>query len=83
MRGAAQIRKNLIDNPGFEPGLFGTVFLAERPSTTARFQVALWDATSGALTDGFFDGAQWETPIGAAAGESGIVNRFEERSGLL
>src|SRR5690606_31219810 len=35
--GAGKILKNQLPNPGFEPGLFGTVWLASTGSTSDRF----------------------------------------------
>ncbi|MBX3473051.1 MAG: hypothetical protein KF754_01555 [Planctomycetes bacterium] len=74
--GAAKILKNHLPNPGFEPGVFGTVWLAATGSTSSTFTAALWNNTNGQHAPGFWDGAQWQIAHGAAAGQSGTVSAF-------
>ncbi|MBN1475770.1 hypothetical protein JXA47_03355 [Candidatus Sumerlaeota bacterium] len=80
--GAAQILKNLIDNPGFEAGLYGTVFHVAEGATGTRIPIDFWDTswnndTHGVgMPEGFWNGAEWEIVYGPAAGRSGTVSNF-------
>lgn len=74
--GAAKILKNQLPNPGFEPGVMGTVWLADSSSTTDSFTPELWDANSGSQSPGFWDGADFEIVYGPGVGTSGTVSSF-------
>lgn len=78
---AAQILKNMIDNPSFEAGVVGTVFLAATGSTSATFTPDFWDTSSGNLPIGYWDGAPWEIVFGPAKGQSGTVTSFTYSGG--
>lgn len=74
--GASKILKNQLPNPGFEPGVFGTVWLARTGSTSGVYEADLWNTTSGSQPAGFWNGAQYEIAFGPAAGSSGTVSSF-------
>jgi alpha-L-arabinofuranosidase len=76
--GAAQIKKNLISNPGFEAGEYGTVFLASASSTGNKFVDAF---ANSAQAPGFWNGADFEIVYGPAAGRSGTVLDFTHEMG--
>lgn len=80
--GAAQHLKNLIPNPGFEAGLFGSMIHVAKGATTARVPQAFWD-TDWTREDygigqpaGFWDGGEYEFLYGAAKGRTGRITRF-------
>ncbi|MBX3459937.1 MAG: hypothetical protein KF696_08220 [Planctomycetes bacterium] len=79
--GAAKILKNQLPNPGFEPGVFGTVWLARPGSTSGVFEPDLWNTTSGNQPAGFWDGAEYEIVYGPGAGASGTVASFVHNAG--
>lgn len=79
--GAAQILRNLIDNPGFEAGEMGMVALADIGSTAGTFRQAYWDPASGGHPVGFWDGAEFEIVYGAAAGRQGSIDQFRHEDG--
>jgi len=79
--GAEKLRQNLLPNPGFEPGGMATVWLADAGSTDGAFRVAHWDVRSGAHPPGFWDGAEYEIPLGPAAGARGRVRAFRHEDG--
>ena len=76
--GAAQILKNLIANPGFEAGEYGTVFLASASSTGNKFVDAF---ANSAQAPGFWNGADFEIVYGPAKGRSGTVLDFTHEIG--
>lgn len=79
---AGQILKNLIDNPGFEAGVYGTVAHIAEGSSGDRFIQDFWETTWNVdennigQPEGFWDGAEYEIVYGPAAGRSGKVTRF-------
>ncbi|NUM55984.1 MAG: hypothetical protein HUU46_20275 [Candidatus Hydrogenedentes bacterium] len=80
--GAAQHLKNLIPNPGFEAGVFGSMIHAAKGATTVRVAQAFWD-TDWTREDygigqpaGFWDGGEYEFTYGAAKGRTGRITRF-------
>lgn len=77
--GDAQILKNLIDNPGFEAGEYGSVVLADSGSTGTIFRQAFISST--AQPDGFWTGAEYEIVWGAAKGRRGTIRSFARRNG--
>lgn len=80
--GAAKILKNHLPNPGFEPGVFGTVWLAGTGSTSGTFVAgAGWGTANGQHAAGFWDGAAYEIVYGPAAGQSGTVSAFTHNGG--
>jgi len=85
--GAAQILGNPIENPGFEPGLYGTVFHAATGASGTRVPIDLWDTAWNndeygiGMPEDFWDGAEWEIVYGPAAGRSGTVADFQHESG--
>lgn len=79
--GAAQILKNLIDNPGFEAGEMGMVALAAEGSTGTTFRQAFWDPAWGGQSEGFWDGAEYEIVWGESEGRNGTVEAFRHENG--
>ena len=80
--GAAQHMKNLIPNPGFEAGLFGSMIHAAKGATADRVPQAFWD-TDWTREDygigqpaGYWDGGEYEFLYGAANGRAGRIARF-------
>ena len=77
--GAAQFLKNLIDNPGFEAGVYGMVAHAATSSSGQRFEQDFWDTTWNNDTYnigqpvGFWNGAEYEIVYGPAKGRHGTV----------
>lgn len=78
---AAKILKNQLPNPGFEPGVMGTVWLAAPGSTSDRFVPRDWNTATGNQPPGFWDGAEFEIVHGPAAGTSGTVQSFTHNGG--
>ncbi len=81
--GAAKLLQNQLPNPGFEPGLFGTVWLADSSSTTDRFVVRDWTPGNAAHAPGFWNGAEFEIAHGPGAGTAGYVQAFTHQNGRL
>lgn len=79
--GAAKLLNNQLPNPGFEPGIFGTVWLANPSSTQSQFVARDWNPGNGSHGPGFWDGAEFEIVHGAAAGTSGVVQSFTHTAG--
>ena len=79
--GEAQFLKNLIDNPGFEPGVMGMVALAAPGSTPTTFRQAYWNTDWGGHSEGFWDSADYEIVWGAAKGRSGTIREFRHENG--
>jgi len=85
--GAAQFRKNLIDNPGFESGEYGTVVLCDAGADSSRFPQVFWDPAWNndqygiGWPEGFWRDAEFEIVWGAARGRSGLVSGFEHSGG--
>ncbi|MCC6794635.1 MAG: hypothetical protein IT366_05905 [Candidatus Hydrogenedentes bacterium] len=80
--GAAQHLKNLVPNPGFESGVFGSMIHVAKGATTARVPQAFWD-TDWTREDygigqpnGFWDGGEYEFMFGAAKGRKGRITQF-------
>jgi len=67
--GAAQFLKNLIGNPGFEAGEYGTVFLASASSSGNKFVDAF---ANSAQPPGFWNGADGGDPEAGASLRGGI-----------
>ncbi|MCA8911198.1 MAG: hypothetical protein KDB82_05815 [Planctomycetes bacterium] len=74
--GASKILKNQLPNPGFEPGVMGTVWLADSVSTTDNYVPREWNTSTGNQAAGFWDGAEYEIAYGPGAGTSGNVTAF-------
>jgi hypothetical protein len=76
--GAAQFLKNLIDNPGFEAGVYSMVAHAATGSTGQRFEQDFWDIAWNNDTYnisqpvGFWNGAEYEIVYGPAQGRHGV-----------
>lgn len=79
--GASKILKNQLPNPGFEPGVFGTVWLADPSSTSDLYVPRDWNTNSGNQPAGFWDGAAFELVYGPGAGASGSVQTFTHNGG--
>jgi hypothetical protein len=79
--GAAKILKNQLPNPGFEPGVMGTVWLANNSSTSNTFVPRDWTVATGSQTAGFWDNAEFEIVYGPGAGVSGNVQSFTHNGG--
>jgi len=83
--GDPQFLKNLLDNPGFEPGVFGSVVLADSGSTATTFRQAFWNTgwnnQNTGQPEGFWDGAEYEIVWGAARGRKGRVRSFRYENG--
>ncbi len=80
--GAAQHLKNLVPNPGFESGVFGSMIHVAKGATTVRVPQAFWD-TDWTREDygigqpaGYWDGGEYEFMFGAAKGRKGRITRF-------
>lgn len=73
--GASKILKNQLPNPGFEPGVFGTVWLANASSTTDLFVPRDWNTSSASQPPGFWNGADFEIVYGPGSA-SGTVQAF-------
>ncbi|MCB9893491.1 MAG: hypothetical protein H6839_03480 [Planctomycetes bacterium] len=74
--GAGKILKNQLPNPGFEAGVFGTVWLADSSSTNNLYVPRDWNVSTGSQPSGFWDGAEYEIVYGPGAGTSGTVSAF-------
>ncbi|MCX7020669.1 MAG: hypothetical protein NTW26_00075 [bacterium] len=85
--GAGQIIKNLIHNPGFEAGVFGSVVHAEAGSTGQRIVQYCWDPAWNNETFSigwpvdFWDGGEYEFVSGPAQGRSGLIADFTHEGG--
>ena len=85
--GAAQIMKNLIDNPGFETGHFASVVLAGEGGTANSFPMAFWDPAWNneqygvGWPEGFWRNAEYEIVWGAAKGRAGRIGSFTHAGG--
>ena len=78
--GSSQLLKNIILNPGFEAGEFGTIFLAYQGATSTRLQQDNWDVNWNTKDigqpPGFWDGAEYEIISGPERGTLGTVTNF-------
>ena len=80
--GAAQYIKNMIDNPGFEAGVYGMVAHAATGSSGQRFEQDFWDTTWNndqyniGQPVGFWNGAEYEIVYGPAKGRQGTITNF-------
>lgn len=85
--GAAQIIKNIIPNPGFEPGLYGSMLHVEKGASGDRLPQAFWDTAWNheeygiGQPEDFWNGADYEIVFGPAKGRSGTVKRFTHEDG--
>ncbi|MBZ0137698.1 MAG: hypothetical protein K8I27_15135 [Planctomycetes bacterium] len=79
--GSSKILKNQLPNPGFEGGVFGTVWLADTSSTNNLYVPRDWNTTSGSQAAGFWDGTEYEIVYGPAAGTNGTVSAFTHNGG--
>lgn len=85
--GEAQILKNLVDNPGFEGGLYGTVFHAAAGATANRVEADFWDTAWNndqyaiGMPEGFWTGAAYEIVFGPAASRAGTISGFTHENG--
>jgi len=80
--GSAQYIKNLIPNPGFESGEYGTLLHVDDGSTGDTIYQAFWDTDWNVdqwgigQPEGFWDGGQYEILFGPAKGRSGNIEHF-------
>ncbi len=80
--GAGQFLKNLIENPGFEAGVYGSVVHVATGSSGNRIIQDFWDTTWNndsfniGQPVGFWDGADYEIVYGPAAGRAGTISSF-------
>ena len=80
--GASQIIKNIIPNPGFEAGVYGSMLHVEKGATGERLPQAFWytdwnvDNYGIGQPEGFWNGADYEIVFGPAKGRTGKVKRF-------
>jgi hypothetical protein len=80
--GAAQLLKNVIDNPGFEAGLYGSVIHADEGASGTRIPQTNWDTrwNDDSLGIGqpedFWNGAEYEIVYGPAKGRRGTITGF-------
>ncbi len=80
--GAAQYIKNLIPNPGFESGEYGTLLHVDGGSTGDTIYQAFWDTSWNidhwgiGQPEGFWDGGTYEILFGPAKGRIGTINHF-------
>ena len=80
--GAAQYLKNLLDNPGFEPGVFCMTALADPGGTVTSF-VQKYTVTNwaNAQPPGFWNGCDYEIVYGTAKGRTGTIASFVYKLG--
>ena len=78
---ASKILKNQLPNPGFEAGVFGTVWLADASSTSDLYVPRDWNTNSGNHPAGFWNGAAFELVYGPGSGVSGSVQAFTHNGG--
>jgi alpha-L-arabinofuranosidase len=80
--GSAQMMKNIIPNPGFEAGEYGTLFHTGGDSTGNTYYQEFWDTTWNidhwgiGQPEGFWDGGKYEVLSGAAKGRTGDIAHF-------
>lgn len=80
--GASQILKNVIDNPGFEPGVYGMAAHAADGMTGQTYPQDFWsvswnnDLYGIGQPAGFWDNADYEIVYGPAKGRSGRIASF-------
>ncbi|MFQ5595391.1 MAG: hypothetical protein ACE5HA_14685 [Anaerolineae bacterium] len=80
--GAGQIIKNIIENPGFETSLYGSIIHADAGTTGQRIPQAFWDTSWNNDTWGigqpedFWNGAEYEIVTGPAKGRTGSITDF-------
>jgi hypothetical protein len=84
--GAAQHLKNLINNPGFEAGVYGSVAHVAAGSSGSRIVQDFWDTSWNNDTynigqpEDFWNGADYEIVYGPAKGRSGTITDFAHES---
>lgn len=80
--GAGHIVKNIIENPGFEAGIFRSIIHADEGATGRRIPQAFWDTRWNndqwgiGQPQGFWNGAEYEIIYGPAKGRTGTVTNF-------
>lgn len=80
--GAAQLLKNVLQNPGLESGEYGMVWHTHNSANGTRVPQDFWstswnnDSLSIGQPEGFWNGAQYEIVYGSATGRSGTVASF-------
>lgn len=80
--GSAQMMKNILPNPGFEAGEYGTLFHTDYDSTGDVFYQKYWDTTWNidrwgiGQPEGFWDGGDYEVLFGPAKGRTGQIAHF-------
>ena len=80
--GAGQIVKNIIENPGFEAGLFRSIIHANDGASGTRVPQAFWDTSWNddqwgiGQPQGFWNGAEFEIIYGPAKGRTGTITNF-------
>lgn len=80
--GSSQFMKNIIPNPGFESGEYGTIFHTSGDSTGTTFFQEFWDTSWNVdrwgigQPEGFWDGGTYEVMFGASKGRTGAIERF-------
>lgn len=83
--GASQILKNVIHNPGFEAGEFGTIFLVDDGSNERLLYQdnwkTEWNNNEIGQPVGFWDSAEYEVISGPQKGQLGTVTNFEHNRG--
>src|SRR5690606_22363925 len=79
--GAENFMRNLIPNPGFEPGCWGSVVSTRGATATNVVQADYWDTSWNTATIGWpidhWTGAEWEIPT---RGLSGTVLSFTHQN---
>ncbi len=80
--GASQYLKNIVHNPGFESGEYGTMFHVGPGSTDGRVVQDFWytewnnDLYGIGQPEGFWNGAEYEFVYGPEKGRTGVVTNF-------
>ena len=80
--GSAQMMKNIIPNPGFEAGEYGTLFHTSGDATGNTYYQEFWDTSWNVdhwgigQPEGFWDGGTYEVLFGAAKGRTGEIAHF-------
>jgi len=81
--GAGNFLRNMISNPGFEGGVYGSVVhVASATADGVSFAQAVWntawnnDAQGIGWPAGFWNGAKYEIVYGPAKGRAGSITKF-------
>ena len=71
--GGGEILQNIISNPGFEPGMYNSIVIAEAGSTENSFRQKHFNNVQ---PEGFWNGAEYEIVWGEAKGRTGTITSY-------